>query len=83
MTTRNTPTARIVMYDRTTTLDLPDTTTTREPFLAGVIRGNGPREGDRMGWAVVEVDDDETIDVAVCPDRKDALQLLDRRRRRP
>ena len=46
--------ATVTMYDRTITVDYYSPPA--QHHLARVIRGNGPREGQLMGWAVLEFD---------------------------
>jgi hypothetical protein len=64
------PTERLVMYDRESHLVYE----AERPLAVGdtfsVIRGNGPREGERMGTATVTALDEDgqpTLDVHVVP----------------
>jgi len=47
------PDARLIVYDHESHLEVPADDTLAVGDTFEVIRGNGPREGDRMGFAVI------------------------------
>lgn len=63
-------TATVTIFNRQIRVDLhgPD----KPVHLADVIRGNGPREGDRMGWAALVVRDDGSASFQIRSDRTEA-----------
>lgn len=64
-------TASVTMYGRTTELDVADASVLVQ--LARVIRGAGPREGDTIGWAAVELAADlSDAEIRVYPTRAEA-----------
>lgn len=81
-TVRMEPTGKVYMYGRTMEAQVDDPTV--RLHLVEVIRAAGPREGDRMGWGVMELLDPQTgeMDLSMLYDsRTEAEQELHRKRR--
>ena len=47
------PTARVIFYNEETHVELADGRQLAEGDVIPAYRGNGPREGEQIGWAVV------------------------------
>jgi hypothetical protein len=62
----------ITMHYGETWVDVDEPPLTPGVYVMDVIRGSGMREGDRMGWAVVTMDDDG-MTVSVLPTRAEAV----------
>lgn len=62
---------RVTIYDRQTVLDLEGPPALGDRYV--VVRGNGPREGERMGVAIVVGFDDDgpLVDVQLGVDLDD------------
>jgi hypothetical protein len=66
-----TVTATVTIYNRQTHIDRHGWPN-RRVHLADVIRGNGPREGDLMGWAALVFGEDGGVSFQIRSDRSDA-----------